>query len=88
MLNVLLKDCLQASIIGLLWWYSIEPSEKLSQHKELLQLADTLLGGIGVFLIESLWASIPFFLCGLVKNIFRRIEILAQARSQLSEQIS
>jgi len=88
MLNILLKDCLQASIIGLLWWYSIGPSEKLSQNQELIKFADTILGSIGVTIVKSLWATIPFFLCGLVKNIFRRIEILAQARSQLSGHLS
>ena len=78
----LLRDCLQAVCIGLLWWYTVPGAEKLSQKSELLTFARDWLGTFGVLWVESLRWTIPPFLCGLLLNAMKRLEILARKRSE------
>ena len=42
--SVFTKDCIQALVIGMVFCFTIEPSAKLAQHRELLQIAGSLLG--------------------------------------------
>jgi hypothetical protein len=76
-MNALLKDCVQALIIYLVFAYTLPGAEKLSADPEFIASADSFLGSLGVGVVKSLKFTAPFLLAGLTKSILRRMETLA-----------
>jgi hypothetical protein len=81
-MRAFLRDLIQAPLIGLVFWWSLEPSREISQDYQIITTASEIAGSIGKVAIQSSWLTIPVLVAGMLKYIFRRSEHYAERKSR------
>ena len=77
-----IRDLIQATVLGLIWWSSTGPSQEWSKSPEFIALGREMFGEFGVWWVRSLWWSVPPSICGFVMHLFKRVEYVIWQRQQ------